>query len=213
LLEVNDQDTSRPGADGATLTDRFGDALSYAARTHSGQLRQADGTPYIAHLLRVAGLVIQEGGSEDEAVAALLHDAVEDQGGLARLQDIRARYGDAVAEIVDECTDSYGEPRPPWRHRKERYLAGLERGSPGALLVSLADKVDNVRTMLRGLRIEGQGWWSRSGKRPGDARWYYAALATQFGRLLPGPLADELTRLVAELGHESAGETPGEAAG
>jgi (p)ppGpp synthase/HD superfamily hydrolase len=214
LLEVNDQDTSRPGADrGTTLTDRFGDALGYAARAHAGQLRRADGRPYVAHLLRVAGLVIQEGGSEDEAIAALLHDAVEDQGGLARLQDIRARFGDAVAEIVDECTDSYGEPRPPWRRRKERYLAGLERGSPGGLLVSLADKVDNVRTMLRGLRIHGRVWWSRSGRRPADALWYYGALATRFDRLLPGPLADELIWLVAVLGRESAGDSPGEAAG
>jgi (p)ppGpp synthase/HD superfamily hydrolase len=214
LLEVNDQDTSRPGADrGTTLTDRFGDALGYAARAHAGQLRRADGRPYVAHLLRVAGLVIQEGGSEDEAIAALLHDAVEDQGGLARLQDIRARYGDAVAEIVEECTDSYAEPSPPWRRRKELYLARIERGSPGGLLVSLADKVDNVRTMLRGLRIHGQEWWSRSGKRPGDAHWYYGALATRFDRLLPGPLADELIWLVAVLGRESAGDSPGEAAG
>ena len=133
--------------------------------------------------------MIQEAGSEDEAIAALLHDAVEDQGGLDRLKDIRARYGNLVADIVDECTDSYGEPRPPWRHRKEQYLSELERSSPGALLVSLADKLDNVRTMLRGHRILGAELWERSHKTPEDALWYYGTLASRFAELRPGPLA------------------------
>jgi (p)ppGpp synthase/HD superfamily hydrolase len=192
------------------LTGRFGEALGYAARAHAGQVREADGRPYIAHLLRVAGLVIQEGGSEDEAIAALLHDAAEDQGGRARLEDIRARYGDAVAEIVDECTDSYGEPRPPWRRRKERYLAALQHGSPGGRLVSLADKLDNVRTMIREHRIHGQALWRRSGRRPQDVRWYYGALAVRFDQLAAGPLADEMTRAVAELDREIAGDEPEE---
>src|SRR5438876_7316418 len=91
------------------LGERFVDALGYATRAHAGQRRANDGQPYIAHLLRVAGLVIQDGGSEDEAIASLLHDAVEDQGGVERLNDIRERYGSAVADIVDECTDSYGD--------------------------------------------------------------------------------------------------------
>src|SRR5204862_3913039 len=108
------------------LGDRFVDALGYAARTHDGQIRGKDGQPYIAHLLRVAGLVIQDAGTEDEAIAALLHDAVEDQGGLERLKDIRARFGDVVADIVDECTASYGKPKRPWRERKEQYLAEVE---------------------------------------------------------------------------------------
>jgi len=202
---------ARQGAPGrAAPTDRFADALGYAARAHAGQLRRADGQPYIAHLLRVAGLVIQEGGSEDEAIAALLHDAVEDQGGLERLEDIRARYGDPVAEIVAECTDSYGEPRPPWRQRKQRYLAELAGGSPGGLLVSLADKVDNVRTVLREHRIRGAGLWERWGRRPSDARWYYGALASRFDELLPGPLAEELAEVVAELDREIADDLGGE---
>lgn len=181
------------------LGNRFVDALGYAAGAHAGQLRGGDGQPYIAHLLRVTGLVIQEGGSEDEAIAALLHDAVEDQGGLDRLEDIRGRYGHLVADIVDECTDSYGEPRPPWRQRKEQYLSELERSSPGALLVSLADKLDNVRTMLRGHRVYGDEIWERSGKTPDDARWYYGTLASRFAELRPGPLADELATAVAAL--------------
>jgi (p)ppGpp synthase/HD superfamily hydrolase len=181
------------------LGDRFADALGYATRVHSGQLRGSDGQPYIAHLLRVTGLVIQDGGSEDESIAAVLHDAVEDQGGLARLADIRERYGHVVADVVDECTDSYGDPKPPWRRRKEAYIASLDGASTGGLLVSLADKLDNTRGMIRGYRIRGAEQWSRTGKSAEDVRWYYGTLAERFGELRPGPLADELARTVAEL--------------
>jgi (p)ppGpp synthase/HD superfamily hydrolase len=181
------------------LSDRFVDALGYATRVHNGQLRGSDGQPYIAHLLRVAGLVIQDGGSEDEAIAALLHDAVEDQGGLKRLEDIRERYGDDVADVVDECTDSYGDPKPPWRRRKEQYIDELPKASAGALRVSLADKIDNTRSMIRGYRIRGEEQWESTGKSADDVRWYYGTLASRFTDLRPGPLADELTRTVAEL--------------
>ena len=181
------------------LGERFVDALGYATRVHSGQLRGSDEQPYIAHLLRVTGLVIQDGGSEDEAIAALLHDAVEDQGGLERLADIRERYGDVVADIVDECTDSYGDPKPPWRRRKEAYIRSLDDASHGALVVSLADKLDNTRGMIRGYRIRGSEQWSRTGKNAEDVRWYYGTLAERFSELRPGPLADELSRTVEEL--------------
>jgi GTP pyrophosphokinase len=188
------------------LGERFVDALGYATRVHSGQIRGSDEQPYIAHLLRVAGLVIQDGGSEDEAIAALLHDAVEDQGGLDRLADIRERYGHVVADIVDECTDSYGDPKPPWRRRKEAYIASLDSASEGALLVSLADKLDNTRSMIRGYRIRGAEQWSRTGKTAEDVHWYYGTLARRFCELRPGPLADELTRTVAELDRVLDGE-------
>lgn len=181
------------------LGDRFVDALGYATRAHDGQLRGSDGQPYVAHLLRVAGLVIQDGGSEDEAIAALLHDAVEDQGGRERLDDIRRRYGQAVAGIVDECTDSCGEPKPPWRRRKEDYVRSLDDASAGGLVVSLADKLDNVRSMIRGYRIRGAEQWGRTGKTPEGVRWYYGTLASRLGELRPGPLADEFARTVAEL--------------
>ncbi|OLE37985.1 MAG: hypothetical protein AUG48_02975 [Actinobacteria bacterium 13_1_20CM_3_68_9] len=194
---------------GQELGERFVDALGYATRAHAGQRRANDGQPYIAHLLRVAGLVIQDGGSEDEAIASLLHDAVEDQGGVERLNDIRERYGSAVAEIVDECTDSYGEPRPPWRARKERYLAELDDSSPGALRVSMADKLDNVSSLIRAYRIDGEEFWARSKKDPDDVRWYYGTLAARFAELRPGPLADELRRTVAELERLLAGEDQG----
>jgi (p)ppGpp synthase/HD superfamily hydrolase len=181
------------------LDERFVDALGYATRVHDGQLRGKDGQPYIAHLLRVAGLVIQEGGSKDEAIAALLHDAVEDQGGLERLEDIRRRYGHTVADIVDECTDSYGDPKPPWRRRKEDYIRSLDGVSAGGLLVSTADKLDNMRTIVRGFRIRGEQQWARTGKSAEDVNWFYGTLAARFSALRPGPLADELARTVAEL--------------
>lgn len=181
------------------LGDRFVEALAYATRTHDGQLRGSDDQPYIAHLLRVTGLVIQEGGSEDEAIAALLHDAVEDQGGVERLEDIRRRYGDAVADVVDECTDSYGDPKPSWRRRKEEYIRGLDEASDGALLVSLADKLDNTRSMIRGYRIRGEDQFQSSGKSAEDVRWYYPTLAARLCELRPGPLADELSRSAAQL--------------
>ncbi len=188
------------------LSGRFVDALGYAARAHAGQIRRADGRPYIAHLLRASGLVIQEGGSEDEAIAALLHDAAEDQGGLARLEDIRSRYGDRVADIVEECTDTFADPKPPWHRRKELHLAEMGRCSPGAVLVLLADKLDNARTMLRQHRVHGEGQWERSGKEPGDVRWYYRALAERLPPLRPGPLADELVGACAELDLQIAGD-------
>jgi (p)ppGpp synthase/HD superfamily hydrolase len=181
------------------LGERFVDALGYATRAHDGQLRGSDEQPYIAHLLRVTGLVIQDGGSEDEAIAALFHDVVEDQGGLERLDDIRGRYGGEVADIVEECTDSFGDPKPPWRARKEDYIRGLDTASEGALLVSLADKLDNTRSMLRGYRLRGEEQWSRTGKSADDVRWYYGTLAERLCALRPGPLADELVRTVAEL--------------
>jgi (p)ppGpp synthase/HD superfamily hydrolase len=197
---VRAQVALRSGSDRAEeLGERFAEALGYANRVHSGQIRGSDGQPYIAHLLRVAGLVIQDGGSEDEAIAALLHDAVEDQGGLERLADIRDRYGTVVADIVDECTDSHGNPKPPWRRRKEEYVRGLGDASSGALLVSLADKLDNTRSMIRGYRIRGSEQWESTGKTPEDVHWYYGTLAVRFRELRPGPLADEMARTVAEL--------------
>jgi (p)ppGpp synthase/HD superfamily hydrolase len=178
------------------LGERFADALGYATSVHRGQTRR--GSPYVGHLLRVAGLVLEDGGSEDEAIAALLHDAAEDQGGRGRLQDIRARYGDAVAAIVDSCTDSYERPPPPWRMRKERYLEHLPSAPPGALLVSLADKVDNVRGILREVEpAVAAGGRAVAGYE--DVCWYYASLADMFVRLRPGARADELARMVGEL--------------
>jgi (p)ppGpp synthase/HD superfamily hydrolase len=206
-VEIETQPTAGASeANGAAFSERFADSLGYTARVHAGQIKRADGRPYIAHLLRVAGLVIQEGGSEDEAIAALLHDAAEDHGGFARLDEIRTRYGRTVADLVEECTDSLEEPKPPWRRQKEQHLAEFERCCPGALLVLLADKLDNARTMLREHRVHGEELWKRYGKGPGDVRWYYGALSERLPALRPGALADELTRTCSELDRQISGE-------
>jgi (p)ppGpp synthase/HD superfamily hydrolase len=181
------------------LGDRFIDALGYAARVHAGQRKPGDYQPYIGHLLRVAGLVIEDGGSENEAIAALLHDAAEDQGGLQRLAEIRRRYGEVVAKIVNECTDTYLPAKPSWRERKERYVQHLGDSSSAAVRVSLADKLDNARTALRDYQVQGEALWSRSGRSSQDICWYYSELAKLFAELQPGPLADELARTVMEL--------------
>ena len=204
--------TTRPwgagvGGHPTMLGERFVDALAYATRVHRGQMRRE--SPYVAHLLRVAGLVLEDGGTEDEAIGALLHDAAEDQGGHGRLVDIRRRYGDAVADIVDSCTDSLEQPQPPWHARKEQYIEHLPEASPSALRVSLADKVDNVRGLLHELR-DAQAGPRRRGRADDaadeerDVCWYYGSLARMFTLLAPGPRADELSTLAAELARRSA---------
>ena len=178
---------------------RFEDALVYAAQAHRAQIRKGSGVPYVTHLLAVAAIVGERGGGEDEVIAALLHDAVEDQGGQARLDDIRARFGDAVAEIVWGCTDADTFPKPPWRARKEVYVAHLAGATPSIRLVSSADKLHNARSILADLRTGGPALWDRfTGGRDGTL-WYYRTLADTFLRLSPGPLADELARTVAEI--------------
>jgi (p)ppGpp synthase/HD superfamily hydrolase len=181
------------------LSGRFDEALVYAARVHRGQLK-AGGAPYVAHLLAVAAIVLQYGGSEDEAIAALLHDAAEDHGGLPRLEDIRARFGDAVAAIVLGCTDDLAAPKPPWRARKEAHLAHLALASPGIVLVSAADKLDNLRTLIRDYRLEGEAIWARR-KAGRDARlWYCRALADALRASGHAPaLVAEVGRKVGEL--------------
>ncbi len=176
------------------LTDRFDAALAYASRIHRDQRRNGTAIPYVSHLLAVASLTLEHGGDEDQAIAALLHDAAEDQGGAARLADIEARFGPGVARIVADCTDSWIEPRPPWRERKEAYLASLPRKAPASLLVSLADKTHNARAIVADLRCHGEAVWDRFNTGRDGTIWYYARLAEVFGSHLPGPLAEELRR-------------------
>ena len=177
----------------------FSEAVNYALTVHATQRRAGTDQPYASHLLRVAGLVLEDGGSEQEAIAALLHDAVEDQGGVARLWDIRRRFGPQVAATVNELTDTCQQPPPPWRRRKERYLVNLGDSSPEALRVSLADKLVNVRSLTRDYRTQGEELWHRSGKGKADVLWYYRTLAVRFSEFRPGPLADELASAVDEL--------------
>jgi (p)ppGpp synthase/HD superfamily hydrolase len=185
--------------DRADLGERFERALDLAFELHRGQSRKGSGVPYFGHLLGVASIVIETGGSEDEAIAALLHDAAEDQGGHTTVERIRAEFGDPVATVVEECSDSFGEPKPPWRERKQAYLERLERASEAALAVSLADKLHNMRTIVVDYRAVGERLWDRFNAGCEDVLWYYRSLAEAFARLRPGPLATELTAAVAEL--------------
>jgi (p)ppGpp synthase/HD superfamily hydrolase len=172
-------------------------ALLYASRLHRNQVRKGTSTPYITHLLAVASIVGENGGTEDEVVAALLHDAPEDQGGEATLRDIRLRFGDEVAEIVNGCTDTYQDPKPPWRERKERYLAHLANAPDSVRLVSSADKLHNARSVLSDYRLVGEDLWTRfNGKKVGTL-WYYRAIVDA----LPdeNPIIEELDRVVTEL--------------
>ena len=155
------------------LGERFADALVYATRVHRDQTRR--GRPYVAHLLRVAGLVLDDGGSEDEAIAALLHDAAEDQGGYRRLCEIRARYGNDVAAIVDSCTDSYEDPKPSWRVRKEQ----LSR-APRRLLAERAARLD--RRQGRQRELDPRDLPTHAHAASDDVCWYYARLARAFSR-------------------------------
>ena len=131
------------------LSDRFTEALTFAAELHADQVRKGSGTPYLAHLLGVASIVLEYGADEDEAIAALLHDAIEDRGGAQTREEIRRRFGDWVTEIVDGCTDSDRQPKSPWRQRKEAYIARLPQASKSVRLVSAADKLYNTRSLLK----------------------------------------------------------------
>lgn len=164
------------------LGPRFERAFLFAAEKHSGQTRKTTTVPYIAHLMGVASLALEYGGDEELAIAALLHDVVEDCGGKTMLKEVKRRFGSRVAKIVDGCTDSYGEPKPPWRERKENYLRHLRSADAGTRLVSAADKLNNVRSILSDYREVGESIWQRfNGGREGTL-WYYRALLDEFQR-------------------------------
>lgn len=182
------------------LGRRFEDALLYAAQLHAGQERKENGVPYIAHLLGVAALVIEDGGDEDEAIAALLHDAVEDQGGIERLRAITGRYGERVAHIVLGCTDATERPKPPWRERKERYVAHLASACADVLRVSKADKLYNARAILADLRAVGDALFERFRGGKDGTLWYYRAVVDAYRQAGSGGyLLEELERTVTEL--------------
>lgn len=192
-----------------TLADKFHidfeEALSFATRLHAAQRRKGTDIPYISHLIGVAGIVLEHGGSRDEAIAALLHDSIEDQAdsypdGADQLRaDIRALFGQAVLDIVEGCTDADCVPKPPWRERKERYIAHLDQASPSVRFVSCADKLHNARAILSDFRVVGDALWGRFNAGKDGTLWYYRSLADTFERLGPARLAGELGRVVAEI--------------
>jgi len=179
------------------LTKRFDDAFRYAHALHKNQTRKGTAIPYISHLLSVAALVIEHGGNEDQAIAALLHDGPEDQGGEKTLAEIRTKFGDPVAAIVSDCTDAWTEPKPAWRPRKEAYIASLAKKPGQSLLVSLADKTHNAEEILFDYRELGDQLWPRFNGGADGTRWYYDALAKVFAKAMPGRLADRLGRASA----------------
>jgi (p)ppGpp synthase/HD superfamily hydrolase len=181
------------------LSTRFDEAFAYASRLHAGQLRKGAGVPYVAHLMGVCAIALEHGASEDEAIAALLHDAVEDQGGRPTLEVIRARWGEAVAAIVEGCTDADTEPKPPWRARKERYVAHVATAAASIRLVSASDKLYNARAILEDYRALGEALWTRFAGRREGTLWYYRALVSAFRAAGPDRLVDELDRTVTEL--------------
>ncbi len=177
------------------LGDRFDRALQLASTLHRTQTRKQSGTPYIAHLLAVAALALENGADEDQAIAALLHDAVEDQGGLPTADLIRSTFGPRVAELVLALTDAVVTPKPPWRERKERYLAHLAHAPADVLLISLCDKVHNARSIVLDHAVAGTKLWERfSGGRSGTI-WYYQSLVAIFQARGPAGLAAQLAEL------------------
>ena len=187
------------------LSPRFSDALVFACELHRDQPRKGTDVPYVSHLLGVASLALEHGADEDEAIAALLHDAVEDQGGEVTAAEIRARFGDRVADIVLACSDTVVVPKPPWRMRKEAYLAHVRDADASAQLVLACDKLHNVRTLLVEYRSVGESLWTRfRGGR--ETLWYYRALVDAFAAHGRTPLVDELDRAVRAL--EDAAKVP-----
>lgn len=181
------------------LSARFTEALVYTTDLHARQRRKGTDVPYVAHLLGVAALVLEDRGDEDEAIAALLHDAVEDQGGLPTLAAIRERFGDRVAEIVLGCTDADSVPKPPWRARKEAYIAHVGHASPSVRRVSLADKLHNARAIVHDQWQIGDAVFARFAGGKAGTIWYYRTLAGIFLATASGPNAAELDRVVTEM--------------
>jgi len=185
---------------GPPHTERFEEALAWAARLHRDQHRKGSGAPYISHLLAVTALVIEHGGDEDVAIAAVLHDAVEDQGGAETLAEIKRRFGGRVAAIVDGCSDTDQTPKPPWRARKEAFLASLSDASPEVKLVVAADKLHNSRSTLADLRSSGPIVWDMfRGGREGSL-WYYRSAVDALRGGVPDRLVRQLAAVVDELG-------------
>src|ERR1700690_3846076 len=180
------------------LGPRLQHAFRYAAEKHDGQTRKQTAVPYLSHLIAVASLVLEAGGDEDMAIAALLHDVVEECGGMPRLREVRKMFGARVARIVEGCTDSFTEPKPDWIERKKGYLEEVKHADDETRLVSASDKLHNVRTILADYRKDGDAIWSRfNGKKEGTL-WYYRALSDEYTRK-PNRITRELEIAVNEL--------------
>jgi GTP pyrophosphokinase len=182
-----------------TISTRFTEALVFAAQLHATQVRKGSRVPYIAHLLAVASLALEYGANETEAIAALLHDAVEDQGGQVVATQIRQRFGEEVADIVLACSDTDVIPKPPWRERKEAYVAHVRTASSSVKLLSAADKLHNARAILMDYRVLGESLWERFRGGKDGTLWYYRALVEALRDERTKGLVTELDRVVTEM--------------
>jgi len=174
------------------LSSRFEEALILATRLHTNQVRKGARIPYVAHLLAVTALVLEDGGDEDQAIAALLHDAVEDQGGIETLDEIRKLFGERVAHIVEGCSDSFESPKLPWKERKVNYLRHLREANIDVLRVSLADKLHNACSILRDLQQNGDVIWERFKGGKNGTLCYYRSLVAIFHENDFSPMVAEL---------------------
>lgn len=181
------------------LTEKFESALVYATRLHADQKRKISGVPYISHLLSVAALVIEAGGTEEEAIAALLHDSIEDQGGKPTREDIRQQFGETVVAIIDGCTEWDTPPKPPWLERKTRYLDKLRHASPSVRLVSLADKLHNARSLLADWRQHGDVIWTEFSSGKDKTLWFYQSLVQVYHQTNADWMTQELEQVVSQL--------------
>jgi (p)ppGpp synthase/HD superfamily hydrolase len=182
------------------LSEKFSRALTYMAELHRNQKRKGTRIPYVGHLLEVAGIVIEYGGNEDQAIAALLHDAVEDQGGPKTRKEIRKKFGEKMATIVDWCSDTDKKPKPPWRERKETYLRQIARAPESAILVTAADKLQNIRAITRDYRTIGNRLWKRFSGGKSGTLWYHRALVEEYKKTgADARIIAELDRAVSEL--------------
>ncbi len=181
------------------LSSQFTEALTFATELHAQQKRKTSGIPYIAHLLGVASLVLEYGGNEDEAIAALLHDAIEDQGGAETRVEIRGCFGENVTAIVDGCTESDLEHLLPWRSRKEAYIDNITNASASVRLVAAADKIYNLRSLIKDYRLLGEQIWQYFHGGKDGTLWYYQALIKAFSQAEVTPIVEELIRVTREL--------------
>lgn len=185
------------------LGPRFDQALALASHLHRDQVRKGSGIPYLSHLLSVAALVIESGGDEDEAIAALLHDALEDCADQISAESLEKRFGERVRSLVEACTDTPpgfgGGSKPPWRERKVGYIERLRSGEIPSR-VSLADKLHNARSILRDHRAVGDEVWDRFSASKDETLWYYSELAKAYRSAgADGYMVEELERVVGVL--------------
>ena len=183
------------------LTDKFGYAVLYALKAHKEQTRKSSGAPYSAHLLGVASTILEFGGTEEEAIAGLLHDCVEDQGGLERLAEIEKEFGENVAKIVRACSDAFEIPKPPWKERKVKHIEEIRHASLSVLLVTVADKLYNGRMTLDDLRYQREKVWEKFKGGKEGTLWYYKEMTAAIWKRCAdfGLQAYWVLRLVEEL--------------